>query len=72
MINTLKEYFSGLCIDEEQISYYKSEGASRLDLIEMAIDSYEEDKILLKDISLVNMFPRTEHIETIVKLEKGE
>ena len=30
------------------------------------------DKYDIKDICLVNMFPRTEHVETVVKLEKGE
>ena len=28
------------------------------------------DKYTIRDVSLVNMFPRTEHVETVVKLEK--
>ena len=28
------------------------------------------DKYTIKEVSLVNMFPRTEHVETVVKLEK--
>lgn len=28
------------------------------------------DKYTIKEVSLVNMFPRTEHVETVIKLEK--
>ena len=63
LINKTKDYLK--TISPKKIVYVSC------DPVTLARDLKDlSDKYSVKDISLVNMFPRTEHIETIVKLEK--
>ena len=75
MTNSLKEYFSVINMTNEEIEYYKSEGATRLDLIEMAIDSYNEDKYIVQELYEFNYITKKEMVKlnkVIYKAEKDQ
>lgn len=62
-------------LDNKTISYLQNLNVSKIiyvscDPVTLARDLKMLDKYILKDITLVNMFPKTEHVESVCILER--